>query len=124
MSIPEPIQASILRPSRILLDGAIHRDKEIEIADDRIVDVRDALVPATWNALVVPGFLNAHSHAFQRGLRGLGDRYPDGTGSFFTWRSSMYDLVEDLDPERCREISRRAFEEMFDVGITAVGEFH
>ena len=124
VTTPEPIPTSILRPSRILLDGTIQRDKEIEIADDRIAEVRDARAPATWNALVVPGFVNAHSHAFQRGLRGLGDRYPRGAGSFFTWRSSMYDLVEKLDPERCREISRRAFEEMLDAGITAVGEFH
>lgn len=124
MTTPEPIQTSILRPSRVLLDGTIHRDKEIEIADDRIVEVRDAMAPATWNALIVPGFIDAHSHAFQRGLRGLGDRYPNGAGSFFTWRSSMYDLVEGLDPQRCKEISRRAFEEMLDAGITTVGEFH
>jgi len=73
---------------------------------------------------LLPGFVNAHSHAFQRGLRGRGETFPAGAGSFWSWREAMYDLVGSLDPESTRRISARAFAEMRDAGITTVGEFH
>jgi formimidoylglutamate deiminase len=73
---------------------------------------------------LLPGFVDAHSHAFQRGLRGQGERFPAGAGSFWTWREAMYDLVGALDHASLRRISARAFAEMRDAGITAVGEFH
>ncbi|RMH21689.1 MAG: formimidoylglutamate deiminase [Acidobacteria bacterium] len=73
---------------------------------------------------LLPGFVNAHSHAFQRGLRGRGERFPRGAGSFWTWRQAMYELVAALDRQRLYELSRQAFAEMLAAGITAVGEFH
>lgn len=73
---------------------------------------------------LLPGFVNAHSHAFQRGLRGLGERFPEGAGSFWTWRDAMYDLVERLDANGMHRLSVQAFREMLAAGITTVGEFH
>lgn len=73
---------------------------------------------------LLPGFVTAHSHAFQRGLRGLGEQFPDGAGDFFSWREAMYALVEALDEKRAEDLSRQAFEEMLDAGYTSVGEFH
>lgn len=73
---------------------------------------------------LIPGFVNVHSHAFQRGLRGRGEVFPVGTGSFWTWREAMYALVESMTAERLYELSRRAFSEMLACGITTVGEFH
>ena len=73
---------------------------------------------------LLPGLVSTHSHAFQRGLRGRGERFPDGTGSFWTWREAMYGLVRSLDAERFQEICALTFGEMLDAGITAVGEFH
>jgi formimidoylglutamate deiminase len=73
---------------------------------------------------LLPGFVNAHSHAFQRGLRGHGERFPAGTGSFWTWRQAMYGLVGSLDRPILRALSVQAFREMRDAGITTVGEFH
>jgi formimidoylglutamate deiminase len=73
---------------------------------------------------LLPGFVNAHSHAFQRALRGHGERFPTGAGSFWTWREAMYQLVESLTPERLFDVSLAAFREMRRAGITAVGEFH
>jgi len=73
---------------------------------------------------LVPGFVNAHSHAFQRGLRGRGERFGAGTGDFWSWRSSMYRLVEELDAARLHQLSLQAFREMLAAGITTVGEFH
>lgn len=73
---------------------------------------------------LLPGFVDAHSHAFQRGLRGLGERFPAGTGSFWTWRQAMYALVDALDRASLCRLSAQAFSEMRDAGITTVGEFH
>jgi formimidoylglutamate deiminase len=73
---------------------------------------------------LLPGFVDAHSHAFQRGLRGRGERFPEGAGSFWSWREAMYELVGELDPERFRALCLRAFREMRSAGITTVGEFH
>ncbi|MBX3356214.1 MAG: formimidoylglutamate deiminase [Phycisphaeraceae bacterium] len=73
---------------------------------------------------LLPGFVNAHSHAFQRGLRGCGESFPAGAGDFFSWREAMYALVERLTPESAYDLSRDAFEEMLDGGYTSVGEFH
>jgi len=73
---------------------------------------------------LLPGFVSAHSHAFQRGLRGHGERYANGSGSFWTWREAMYGLVESLDTGSFRDLCLQAFREMRSAGITAVGEFH
>ncbi len=118
-------ETTVLRPALAVLPGGrVASGVEIEVQGDRILEVRDAAAPSDWNACLLPGFVNAHSHAFQRGLRGLGESFPDGAGSFFTWRESMYELVDSLDPELCHAVSRLAFEEMLDAGITTVGEFH
>jgi len=73
---------------------------------------------------LLPGFVDAHSHAFQRGLRGRGETFPAGAGSFWSWREAMYGLVDRLDPDAFRALSLRAFLEMRSAGITTVGEFH
>ncbi|MEK7380019.1 MAG: formimidoylglutamate deiminase [Gemmatimonadota bacterium] len=73
---------------------------------------------------LLPGFVNAHSHAFQRGLRGQGERFPTGAGSFWTWREAMYGLVDRLDVESFTQLAVQSFREMRATGITTVGEFH
>lgn len=73
---------------------------------------------------LVPGLVDAHSHAFQRGLRGRGESLVAEAGSFWTWREAMYGLVESLDRATFRDLCVRAFAEMRDAGITTVGEFH
>lgn len=73
---------------------------------------------------LLPGFVNVHSHAFQRGLRGRGETFPAGAGSFWTWREAMYALVETMTAERIYDLSLQAFQEMLAAGMTTVGEFH
>ena len=73
---------------------------------------------------ILPGMIDAHSHAFQRGLRGHGERFPHGAGSFWTWRDAMYELVEQMDEQKIYALSKQAFAEMLAAGITTVGEFH
>jgi formimidoylglutamate deiminase len=73
---------------------------------------------------LLPGFVSAHSHAFQRGLRGRGETFPQGSGSFWTWREAMYGLVARLGAEEFQRLCLRTFREMRAAGITTVGEFH
>ncbi|MFL6057568.1 MAG: formimidoylglutamate deiminase [Rubrobacteraceae bacterium] len=75
---------------------------------------------------IAPGFVNAHSHAFQRGLRGRVERRdPDHLeDDFWSWRERMYALAESLDPVSIREASERCFREMLSAGYTSVAEFH
>ena len=67
----------------------------------------------------LPGFVNAHSHAFQRLLRGRTEG-----ADFWAWRESMLDLARCQTPGRVRESYAWIYQEMRDAGFTAVGEFH
>ena len=75
--------------------------------------------------LVIPGLVNAHSHAFQRGIRGMTQRRGDADPtSFWSWRTAMYGAAMSLDPEGVYRATLAAYREMVRVGITCVGEFH
>jgi len=69
--------------------------------------------------LTLPGFVNTHSHAFQRALRGKTEG-----GDFWSWRESMLDLAGGLTPGHVRESYVETYREMRAAGYTAVGEFH
>lgn len=74
---------------------------------------------------ILPGLVNAHSHAFQRVIRGRTEyRTANEKDSFWTWREMMYSAAARLTPEDVYDASRMAFLEMALGGITAVGEFH
>lgn len=74
---------------------------------------------------LLPGLVNAHSHAFQRVIRGRTEyRGASPADSFWTWREMMYAAAQRLTPEDIYDASRMAFLEMALSGITAVGEFH
>lgn len=80
---------------------------------------------ALGNVMVLPGFVNAHSHAFQRAIRGATHhRGADDPSSFWSWREAMYRAAAGLDPDAFEDVTRRAFAEMREAGITCVGEFH
>jgi formimidoylglutamate deiminase len=77
------------------------------------------------NRALLPGLVNAHSHAFQRVIRGRTEhRTQNDRDSFWTWREMMYSAATRLDPDDIYDASRMAFLEMILGGITAVGEFH
>jgi len=81
-------------------------------------------VPLKDRALL-PGLINAHSHAFQRVIRGRTEyRTANKSDSFWTWRELMYRAAAQLTPEDVYDASRMAFLEMALSGITTVGEFH
>ena len=104
--------------------GGVARDVRIDVADGRIRAVVPGSPPppgATRLAgLTLPGFANAHSHAFHRALRG---RAP-GPGTFWSWRERMYELAGRLDPDQYYALARATYAEMALAGVTCVGEFH
>ena len=69
--------------------------------------------------LRLPGFVNAHSHTFQRALRGRA-----AGGDFWAWREVMLAEAERQTPELVREAYEHGYREMLAAGFTAVGEFH
>ena len=71
--------------------------------------------------VVMPGFVNTHSHAFHRTLRG---RTHSGLGDFWAWRTLMYQVANRLTPENYLALATAVFSEMALAGITHVGEFH
>ncbi len=98
-------------------------------SDGRIAHIStDACIPTKQliNRALMPGMINAHSHAFQRGLRGHGETFPpaEGRADFWTWRQAMYALVDSLDASRLHALCVQCFREMLAAGITTVGEFH
>jgi len=75
--------------------------------------------PVDANVLTLPGFVTAHSHAFQRALRGRG-----AGGDFWAWREAMLAEAALQTPETVLAGYTRTYEEMLAAGYTAVGEFH
>jgi formimidoylglutamate deiminase len=67
---------------------------------------------------------NVHSHAFQRDLRGIGERSERPDDDFWSWREEMYRLAEAHDPDSMRDVAGRVYAEMAAAGYGAVGEFH
>src|SRR4051812_15746 len=69
--------------------------------------------------LSLPGFVNAHSHAFQRAMRGRVEG-----GDFWAWRDAMLELARGQTPGHVRTEYAAVYREMRAAGYTAVGEFH
>ena len=70
-------------------------------------------------SLSLPGFVDAHCHAFQRALRGR-----SGGGDFWAWRDLMLAEAERQTPELVRREYVGVYRELRAAGYTAVGEFH
>ena len=107
---------------------------------DELTDEKKISLP---RRALLPGMINAHSHAFQRVIRGKTEYRSFSGGllpavsagsptlnnahdrdSFWTWREMMYSAAMRLTPEEIYDAARMAFLEMTLNGITAVGEFH
>lgn len=85
----------------------------------------DTIVHDLGRVFVMPGLVNAHSHAFQRDIRGTTHRRGQGDpSSFWSWRTEMYAAAATYDPDGLYTSTRACFEEMLASGVTSVGEFH
>ena len=75
---------------------------------------------------VLPGFQNAHSHAFQYAMAGIAERHSGAANpdDFWSWRNAMYQLALNVQPEQMEAIATMLYAEMLRHGYTSVAEFH
>jgi formimidoylglutamate deiminase len=83
----------------------------------------DQVIALPGKALL-PGFVNAHSHSFQRLIRGKAESRAASGRDFWSWRGCMYHAAASLEPGDVYDVARMAFLEMLMTGVTTVGEFH
>ncbi|WP_434097720.1 formimidoylglutamate deiminase [Streptomyces mirabilis] len=108
------------------LDTHVEPGVALDVTDGRITAVRENTATPPPGAeilrgLTLPGLANAHSHAFHRALRGT---VQVGSGTFWTWRETMYSFADRLTPDTYHALARAVYAEMALAGVTAVGEFH
>ena len=76
------------------------------------------------NGFAVPGFQNAHSHAFQFAMAGMAEKHqPNAVDDFWTWREAMYACALTLDPDQMQAVATMLYAEMLKRGYTHVAEF-
>ncbi len=74
--------------------------------------------------LVLPGLVDAHSHALQRAFAGLAERRETGADDFWSWRDRMYRVALRIDVAQLRAVAAQLFLELLEGGYTQVCEFH
>jgi formiminoglutamate deiminase len=104
----------------------VRRDVLIEADAGRFTSVAAgaSVIPSDamhLRGLTLPGFANAHSHAFHRALRATTQA---GRGTFWTWRERMYEVAARLEPDSYFRLARAVYAEMALAGVSCVGEFH
>ena len=109
--------------------GAWQSDVLLEVARDGTWQAVHAGAPCPDNAQrlskpVMPGMVNAHSHAFQRAFVGLAERRATGSDDFWSWRDRMYGVALTITPERLLTVATGLYREMLQGGYTHVCEFH
>jgi formimidoylglutamate deiminase len=112
-------------PDFLFAQGKLEAGARLAVDDAGRVAGADAGASAVRlkGRALFPGLVNAHSHAFQRVLRGRTEQVEQGD-DFWAWRERMYRAASTLTPEQLYVASRHAFLEMALSGITSVGEFH
>ncbi len=131
--------STLFRPSLLYRDGRFLAGGSL-LADDTGVLVRNdttqgaphlnemgegatSPIDLTGKALL-PGFVNTHSHCFQRLIRGKSESRVVSGKDFWSWRNTMYHAAAHLSPEDVYDVARMCFLEMVRSGTTTVGEFH
>ncbi len=107
-----------------------HSDVVVATDKKKLVSIGSATeyngVVDSEQGIVIPGFQNAHSHAFQYAIVGLTDHIPieaDGD-DFWSWRNEMYKRALTYSPENVKQIATKLYRAMRRSGYTSVAEFH
>jgi formimidoylglutamate deiminase len=116
------------------IDGRWQRAVRLDIdASGRWAAVTPGVHSAPAQATIVdgallPGLVDAHSHAFQRAFAGLAERIganPNGAADdFWSWRDRMYGVALRITPEQLGAIAAQLYVELLRGGYTQVCEFH
>ncbi|MDP1963212.1 MAG: amidohydrolase family protein, partial [Reyranella sp.] len=73
---------------------------------------------------VLPGLVNAHSHAFQRAFAGMAERRDTDADDFWSWRERMYGVALALTPAQLQAVAAQLYLELLCGGYTHTCEFH
>ena len=94
--------------------------------DGIIVDIDKVNTNEVDTGYALPGFQNAHSHAFQYAMAGLAEKHDASAtnGDFWSWREAMYKLALNISPDQLEDIATMLYAEMVRHGYTSVAEFH
>ena len=94
--------------------------------DGIIVDIEQVNSNEIDAGYALPGFQNAHSHAFQYAMAGLAEKNDANAtnGDFWSWREAMYRLALNISPDQLEDIATMLYAEMVRHGYTSVAEFH
>ena len=114
------------------IDGAWARDVLLSVDAagrwSRVLSDCSATQRASAEVLkgaVVPGLVNAHSHAFQRAIAGLSERRGAASSDdFWSWRDRMYSVARRISPDQLEAIASFLYAELLEAGYTQVCEFH
>ena len=122
---------TLYRPELLYVDGRFVAGGELLVSPDGLVlKVSDDLDRSSTTIVempgkaLMPGFVNAHSHSFQRLIRGKAESRVVSGRDFWSWRGTMYYAASQLTPQEVYDVARMAFLEMVLAGTTTVGEFH
>ena len=103
-------------------------DVRIEISDDGVIASVIAGESRQGADLlsgpVIPAMANLHSHAFQRGMAGLGEARTRPGDDFWSWREVMYRFLDRIGPAEVEAIATQLYVEMAEAGYGRVCEFH
>src|SRR2546426_6557277 len=116
---PQALQANMI--ISISDDGHIVSIKERDVDTQSIAPSDIIILPGI---ALLPGFVNTHSHVFQRALRGHTHRPLSKQDTFWTWRRAMYAEAQKLNPDLLYKNALTTYHEMLEAGYTSVGEFH
>jgi len=121
---------TLYRPDLLYANGSFLSDAGLLVDDNgRVAAITapdasaDTVIPLAGKALL-PGFVNTHSHSFQRLIRGKSESRVTSGKDFWSWRGTMYHAAAHLTPQQVYDVARMAFLEMALAGTTTVGEFH
>jgi formimidoylglutamate deiminase len=118
---------TLYRPELLYCQGAFAGGQALLVNSEGKILAADAPSVATVSLprkALLPGFVNTHSHSFQRLIRGKSESRAMSGRDFWSWRGTMYHAAAHLDPEEVYDVARMAFLEMLLSGTTTVGEFH
>jgi len=85
----------------------------------------DGIAIESVTGIVLPGFQNSHSHAFQFAMAGMAEKHsPGSSDDFWSWREAMYKCAMEMEPDQVEAVAAQLYAEMLRKGYTHVAEFH
>ncbi len=110
-----------------LLHSGWEENVRLTISGGRLARIEHPVGPEPADerhAVALPGLPNVHSHGFQRAMAGLAEISGGAADDFWSWRQTMYRIVERMSADELESITAFAYVEMLEAGFTRVAEFH